>query len=364
MKEKLTTLDPLRAFSCLIVFAFHSYIVSYVGPIAVSLFILMSGFLLFYNYADRVDSLPSDVPGCLRHALRKVGKLYPLYIISLVALVIRIIILMPDDPPRSQLVLYAQQFISSVFLVQSWYPGIRLALGLNVAAWYLSTALFLYFAFPFVLRRVLRIRSVKGALGWIVLIFALMVSSAEFVTYLVRRFCDLEPTHFTNIQHWLGYICPLYRLGDFSIGCILGFIFSRTDASALSPVKASFLELGALVLAVLSHFLVPILPTQHAFTAVFVPSASLLLFTFALGRGYISRGLCCAPVRLISDYSTEIFLIHFVVLQYITPLCNILPLPYNLQRVSYLIISILGTIGCVWLYRRLSRRFRLLAVHR
>ena len=54
MKARLDRLEVLRAFACLGVFTFHAYI-TLLGACSVSIFIILSGFLLTYNGLDRAD---------------------------------------------------------------------------------------------------------------------------------------------------------------------------------------------------------------------------------------------------------------------------------------------------------------------
>ena len=75
MKKRLTTLNFVRAAACLGVFTFHCYI-SLLGAWAVSVFVILSGFLLTYNSIDRVDSFPRGVKGCAKYSFKKIKKLY------------------------------------------------------------------------------------------------------------------------------------------------------------------------------------------------------------------------------------------------------------------------------------------------
>ena len=118
MKPRLEKLDVLRACACIGAFTFHSYI-SNLGFWAVSIFIMLSGFLLTYNGLDRSESFPADVRGCAVYALKKIKPLYPLYFATLLVLALRIFLLAPENPDMEQVIIFIKQFILSVFLVQS-----------------------------------------------------------------------------------------------------------------------------------------------------------------------------------------------------------------------------------------------------
>ena len=86
MKPRLERLEVLRALACIGVFTSHCYISS-LGAWGVSVFIMLSGFLLVYNGLDRADSFPTGAKGCAGYAFRKIARLYPLYIFGLVLMV-------------------------------------------------------------------------------------------------------------------------------------------------------------------------------------------------------------------------------------------------------------------------------------
>jgi peptidoglycan/LPS O-acetylase OafA/YrhL len=112
----------------------HSYV--FVG-----FFIMLSGFILSYNYADR--------PGPLdKHAfwLARFARLYPIYLLSLILFVS---MLGGEWHARSH-----GQFVEGVILtpllLQGWSPA--LATFWNTVAWTLSAEAILYLAFPWLIQ--------------------------------------------------------------------------------------------------------------------------------------------------------------------------------------------------------------------
>ena len=80
MNKKSDSLQALRAVACLRVFINHCYIGNN-GPWPVSIFIVMSGFLLTAGRLAKGRVALSLYPlECLRFAWGKVRKLYPLFI--------------------------------------------------------------------------------------------------------------------------------------------------------------------------------------------------------------------------------------------------------------------------------------------
>lgn len=368
MRPRLDRLESLRAFACIGAVTFHCYI-SLLGPWSVSVFIMLSGFLHTYNGINRAEFFPMSIADCAGYAFKKIRKLYPLYFISLVILILRIVLLAPENPPREQIIIFAKQFVYCALLIQSWLPDTDWAFALNAVGWYLSTSLFLYFAFPFILRMVKLCKSTRSAICAIILIYLSMLLVGGLVSMAYKRITGSDVLGSGSFQHWFCYVFPPFRLGDFSIGCLLGFIFTKADNEKLKYAGATAFELAAIALFILSQalFVRTKFPTFISYNMLFVPSTIFLIYSFAMGRGHISRILDNRVTRFIADYSVEIFLIHFAVVKYASPfttlfLTQVFPLSFRLQQVIFLCFAFILTIVASIIYRRFSRRFPFFAV--
>lgn len=363
MKPRLDRLEALRAFACIGVFSFHCY-VSLLGTWAVSVFVMLSGFLLTYNGLDRVERFPTDFRGCAAYAWKKTRKMYPLYFFTLLVLALRIFLLAPENPDMNQVNIFIKQFILSVFLIQSWPPNTEWAFGFNGVGWYLSTCIILYFAFPAILRRVKNCGGIKAAFKRIAVIFAVMFLVAWLAAVLHRKLTGADFNASQNFQHWFTYVFPPFRLGDFSIGCLMGYIFTQADREKIGSGAATALEAAAIGLFILTQalFNTAKLPNFIDCNLLFIPSSAMLVYFFALGKGHISRFLDNGITRLIADYSVEIFLIHFAVIKYASPFSHLLPVPYIFQQVAFASFSVVLTALSCFIWRRIGRRFPALAV--
>lgn len=364
MKARLDRLEVLRAFACLGVFTFHAYI-TLLGACSVSIFIILSGFLLTYNGLDRADSLPRGFKGCALYSFNKMKKLYPLYFLTLLVLALRIFLLAPENPDMEQVRIFQKQFVFCTLLIQSWLPNVDWAFAFNAVGWYLSTSLLLYFCFPAILRRVKRIRSTGRAIAGMAAIYVGMSVSAALATALYLRFAPVTWPEAGNFQQWLSYVFPIFRLGDFTIGCILGWLFcERSGKKAVSTASATAAEAASIALLIISQLLFSkgLVPDYFMYTMLFVPASCALIYTFATARGHISRLLDVAPVRLIAAYSVEIFLINFAVIKYASPFSTLLPLRYELQQLVFICFTFGLTLAAVIIWRRLSRRIPVLSL--
>lgn len=79
----ITSIQGLRAISFLAIFVSHSNLGSFgcLGAWDVSVFLMLSGFLMAYQYLQK----PSDPVFGLRFAWNKVKSLYPLHLVTMVA---------------------------------------------------------------------------------------------------------------------------------------------------------------------------------------------------------------------------------------------------------------------------------------
>lgn len=363
MKNKLSNISALRALACAGVFTSHCYL-SVLGAWGVSVFIMLSGFLLVYNGLDRADSFPANIRGCIRYSAGKVKKLYPLYIFSLVVTLLILFALSQGSLPAGELARMGRELTVSALLLQAWIPVKGWPFVINAVGWYLSACVILYFAFPYILRGIKRLSGSKKAFAVIIVIYAAMIFLAAAASYLYGVIFTPDEAQMENFQHWFSYVFPLYRIGDFSIGCLLGYVFTRAGEKRPEAGQNTAFEAAALLLAAGSQFIYKheLLPTCIIYNTLFIPSTAMLIYSFALGRGAISKALDILPVRFIADYSVEIFLLHCVAYKVATPLAGYVPGPYVLQRIAFIVLNLGAAAVAALLWRRLGKRIPVLAV--
>jgi peptidoglycan/LPS O-acetylase OafA/YrhL len=147
-KEMLPALTGLRCFAALNIVFFHFSNPKWFGPFApvvdngytsVSFFLLMSGYILAYNYSDRaaVGQLSKR-----NFWIARLSRLYPVY---LFALIVSVGMLMDDWHARSHAE-FAVGVTLTPLLLQGWVPP--LATFWNTPAWTMCTEAFFYLIFP------------------------------------------------------------------------------------------------------------------------------------------------------------------------------------------------------------------------
>lgn len=307
MKGRIDSLQAVRAIACILAFMHHCYITDF-GVQGVAIFFMLSGFLMCRSYYDR--SLPRTPIDCLRFSARKIWKLYPLHILTMLPVLALDIYTMKTAPQPGAAALIAEKLAASVLLVQSWSP--RLASAFNGVAWYLSVSLFLYFAFPFILRAIRRYRSRGAACAAIAALFALDIALGLIAAPLCTA---LRGGYDAGFVSWLCYMFPPTRCIDFAIGCNLGYLFITRGEKPVSRGQAAALE-GACVLLFAGAWLIfrriSGTPAAAAFgnTQLCVLPAAALVYLFALDPGVLTRLLTNRATIFLGGISASFFLIH------------------------------------------------------
>ena len=157
VKEELRALTGLRGLAAWLVLFYHiragmaSYMPSGVidifakGYLAVDLFFILSGFVMYLNYADRFQSLKLSY--YRQFITRRIARIWPLHIVILLFCCAFVVILMMTG--RADHIGYPLiELPLHILLMQNW--GFTDALSWNHPAWSISAELFAYLIFPFI----------------------------------------------------------------------------------------------------------------------------------------------------------------------------------------------------------------------
>jgi len=147
-KSMLPALTGMRALAALNIVFFHFSNPKWFGPFApivdngyvsVSFFLLLSGFVLAYNYRERADAGEMNAR---KFWIARISRIYPVYLFSLI---VSIGMLMQEFHVQSRGHFYLGVILTPL-LLQGWHP--LLCTFWNTPAWTLSTDLLFYAIFP------------------------------------------------------------------------------------------------------------------------------------------------------------------------------------------------------------------------
>ena len=159
LPRRLDSLTSLRFFAAFAVFVHHFtgfggktgfgrapaiFPYSMIGVHGVTFFFVLSGFLLTWVFK------PTEHPGAFYW--RRVGRIWPAHLAASVLGVYAYYI-------AAELEIDWPSLISSLFLVQTWFPHVTPTLPGNEVSWTLSVELLFYALFPFLAPLVVRLRT-------------------------------------------------------------------------------------------------------------------------------------------------------------------------------------------------------------
>ena len=147
--NRIKSLQGLRTLAFLGVFVSHTGLFE-LGAWGVSVFFVLSGFLMAYVYSEREPV--TGIKASLMFSIRKLKKLYPLHILMLLAALPFELISVIRGFSIHALLLLCEKIGLNITLLQDWVPVQASYYSLNAVAWYLSACLLLYAAFPGILR--------------------------------------------------------------------------------------------------------------------------------------------------------------------------------------------------------------------
>ena len=132
----------------------------------------------------------------------------------------------------------------------------------------------------------------------------------------------------SKIYIWFMYCFPIFRLGDFWIGCCFGKIYSSNNNQNVNWLKESIIEVTVLFLTAfvyvwegLKFDSIWILAIQN-WTTLYIPLSVIWIYLFIKSGGIITKMLTNKITIFIGNISAYSFLIHYVVTQYFSCIIN------------------------------------------
>lgn len=188
----------------------------------------------------------------------------------------------------------------------------------------------------------------------------------QCVMGFISQFVHVPNDFSDDFIKYITYICPLYRMGDYCSGGILGYLYLKNEIKLCeknwktAPWIATPIELLAISVLILTievyHGRINPLINWNWFrtTCLYLPSSLLLVWVFALNKGVITRALTGKLLIYFGNLSSYMFLIHLVVIRYLQRIYMVL---YQNEINTWVLgaCAILITILLAESYRRCHR---------
>ena len=302
--KRLDGIQVLRAIAFLEIFLGHCGVEWCAASFGVSIFVILSGFCMAINYLPRVSDLSLSPVQCVKFSVSKIKKLYPLHLIMLA--VIYVLVKMPTSGQA------IPRMIREILLVKCWTTHSEDYFSYNGVAWYLSTYFFICMMAPYVMHLVAKIKNKKQILSVGTGIYVLMFGVGLFFSKVTVPIGD-------GFAKWITYICPFYRISDFTLGALLGWVYLNSrNKEANNNIKVQVLEILALASFIFMEY--AYLPVKENYMGIgynvyFVPASLLIVWVFAVNGGFITKILNNKVLLWLGNISGFTFLIHQVVLR-------------------------------------------------
>jgi peptidoglycan/LPS O-acetylase OafA/YrhL len=265
------------------------------GPWSVSLFFILSGFILVYNYDSERKPLDAG-----RFWVARFARIYPVYLIGFLLAMPFVLETMRQAHGHS-----AHQTITggllAATLVQSWVP--RYATFWNIPAWSLSVEAFFYLMFPVILVRLRRFVGLRTLIGIILGCWIVSIVKSP-VVHLVGAVFSASDVNVTAFERYF----PLVRLPEFVAGMALGRIMLKSGGPDVRIADIlTVASVGAIgLLAALGMHRPEFMNASGAITPLFV----LVIWSLSNDDSALARLLAKAPLVFWGEASYSIYILH------------------------------------------------------
>ncbi len=290
------SLQSLRYIFCLLVFLTH-YSNGNIQPftaggnMGVAFFFILSGFVLSLAYGKKVDSEDFST---WKFCLRFLKKVYPLHLLcTLYIILVNIEHMTWDD---------YSEIIPSLLLIQSWIPIETYYWGGNSISWFLSSLLFCYAMFPWLIRLFNKLSDKHLAIALILLLAVYAIAVAISPENRMKDFV---------------FINPLFRLVDFILG-MATFRLLRHYYPSASSQTVNIIEFGCILSIIATLAAYSCVSYKLRETVLYWPSCIAMIVFFSTHEkkspGILSSLLSKDWFAKLGNSSYEFYIIHHLVI--------------------------------------------------
>lgn len=320
--KKIYSLNAMRGIAITGVFLSHlSYVKSNIntkelfdnfffeGYIGVIFFFMLAGYFSYYTYKEKSSA---------KYLLHKLKKFYPIHILTLA------IFFVLGFGSNENLIHYIIKAVINMLLLQSFIPVQEVYFSFNPVTWFLSDVLLLYFLTPKFINLVkTKFKLVK--LSIIIYVFVV----------IVMGICLPE-------KHWLFYINPFFRIGDYLIGIMICYYFMNKNKT-MKRKKENSSKLEIISIAVLFAFFIlhKNIPQNLRYDTYYIIPFAFIIYAFSFDSGIISKILKNNFFQKLGDISLEFFMIHLLIIKFISRLEFVKDYPIIMAIVNFALCYII-----------------------
>lgn len=266
------------------------------GYCGVTIFFVLSGFVLAYNYFDSMRR--PRFGNVYDYLVARFARVYPLYLLVLLYIVLEL-----HTQGAS-----VDGWWRNALAIQSWDPSVLRAFSFDAPAWSVCVEFFLYACFPLLVPVIARLRTPRSLIISAALVAAAIVGLAAW--FVATGKGDLSFFDPSSAHRWL-YRTPLTRLGDFVLGILAARLF-MTSGHRDWAVRAGRILTPLSLLLILGFMAWPAMfISAWSWDAAYSIPAACLLFGLAVAPGTLPARLLALPTMvLLGEASYAFYLVH------------------------------------------------------
>lgn len=296
----INTLTSLRFIFAMMVFGAHCYVIDNFfdahffkeGFVGVSFFFMLSGFIIAYNYQYK---LQENQISKRTFWVARIARVYPLHWLTLL-----IAALLGNYVTASGCMNWGKHFVASLTLTNAYIPQADYFFSFNSPSWSLCCEQLFYFCFPFLIP----LAKNKKQLLYLFLILSLLVVIGMYLT----------PEEKIK-GYW--YVNPITRLPDFIAGMLLFHLYECLKDKPITSGQGSVMEILSVLIFLSFYLFAAEVPKVYRYSCYYWLPVALLLTSFSLQKGLLSRFLSNRLLMIGGEISYSFYLIHlFVLLTY------------------------------------------------
>ncbi|NWJ44259.1 MAG: acyltransferase [Chloroflexi bacterium] len=307
----ISSLSGLRYIAALLVFFYHLPVNNDIAPelyhivrsgyIGVSLFYVLSGFILCYNY---FPTLGKRLKGNLWNFwLARFARVYPMYLLTLLLSQLLKNSLQQVDPWVS---------LAHLLALQSYIPDSALVLYVyNGPSWSVSVELFFYALFPLLLY--LTVKYLRTAAQLILFAALIWVTQIVWIT--------LSADWSSNFKDFIFYRFGPGRLCEFLIGILIGRLFLLCRDKPIGKWEqrlVSVVVFAGVIGTIYIMSLEKTVLTAYRYGIIYAPAFAILIFWLARYKTRTRSFLSAPSLVLLGEASYSFYLLQDLVIRALT----------------------------------------------
>ncbi len=272
------------------------------GYLSTSFFFILSGFILAFLYWTPEGTLSTSNR---QFWITRFSRIYPAHIIVFVITALLTVPRFFVDPSAPSPLVGAASALATVTLTHAWIAP--LVPIFSWPTWALSAIVFLYLIMPWLMRVLARLTRKQQ--------LALLIASPVISLIPTLIFLQFFPDGAADNVNWRIFIgsTPLFWVAQFVAGMLLARIFglSRFTQGWRTQPKRWFAlgDLALLALIAIALMEPHSYPWRHILRhGLLMPLYLLVIYDFALGRGFFARVFSLPGMNFLGQLSFSIFI--------------------------------------------------------